>query len=61
MRFTLENPDLRLDDGRTRERPIIEAVAEALRAVQCEYYRSKKPCKVDAATGRIDDCEREKS
>jgi hypothetical protein len=61
MRLALENPDLRQDGGSTRERPIIEAVAEALRAVQCEYYRSKQTCKVDAGTGRIVDCERERS
>lgn len=57
MRFAQENPDMRLSDGTTKERPIIEAVAEALRAVDCEYYPSRKSCKVDVKTGRIVNCE----
>lgn len=57
MQFAEENPDMRLSDGTTKERPIIEAVAEALRAVDCEYYHSRKSCKVDVKTGRIVNCE----
>jgi hypothetical protein len=53
MRYAWKTPHVRRGDGPARERPIIEAVEEALRTAGCSYFHSRKSCKVDAKTGRI--------
>lgn len=57
MRFAWKNPHMQRGDAAVRERPIIESVEEALRTVGCNYFHSRKSCKVDTKTGRIVHCE----
>lgn len=56
MEFARKNQTMRLIDGSTRTRPIIEAIYSALRTINCHYYLSRKKCKVDIVTGRIVNC-----
>ena len=56
MSFAQKNPQMKQSDGSSRDRPVIEAIYEALHTIDCNYYLSRKECRVDITTGRIVNC-----
>jgi hypothetical protein len=53
MAFALDTPSMKAPDGATKLRPIMEAVTSALRALQADYYLTRKECKTDPVTGQM--------
>lgn len=53
MAYALDSPTMEAPDGTIKLRPIIEAVTSALRALQVDYYLSRKECKTDPVTGQM--------
>lgn len=56
MKFAKANRKMQKKDGSYKVRQICESIILALHAVKCNYYLSKKDCKVDIATGKLINC-----
>jgi hypothetical protein len=60
MRFALKNHQIQQSDGSSKDRLVIESIYEALHAIDCNYYLSRKESRVDVETGKIVDYKNEK-